>query len=441
MRLFKNFRPKETKYAYTHQGLFSQPVSEAPLFISPSQTMGYYKRVAPLAAAVNLISDECSSIDLALQDCETNEFIYDSDFTKFLYKPNPDEIYSEFIKALCTFYAVTGNTYIMVSASSPVTKPLEMYVVNPQFITIIGDYLPYTYLYTSFSRSFEFTRKEDPKYGLRYLSQDGKLELIHIKTFNPDMGSATYTGMSPLTPIWYELEQYINQSQHNLSVLKNGANPGAIVSFKELVSDDARQRITTQLNNQYGGAINSGRTIVVDGSTVDYKPMGMNNKDMDFIDMRREMIKMIYSALKIPLPLVSAESMTMNNYAQAQMNLYDNVVIPLMKKIAQELQKAFFPRFGIDPQKYEVSFDERMIPALRERYNMNIERMEKSGKFSINEIRTLYGYDGIQEGGDDVRQPANLLTVGAVENDESSDMEDDLIESYDKAIKAAKKCP
>lgn len=333
MRLFKYFsRRVELKSAFQSQGLFNQGSFNIPKVVEPVKAINYYKAIAPLATAINMISDECAAIDLALQDASNGEFIYDHPINKFLFNPNPDTTYNEFLKTLTAFYTLTGNAYIQITAKSPVSEPFEMYCINPQFIKITGDIIAETYTYTSANYTVEFHRKETPK-SIRYFNKDGTSELIHIKNFNPDIGSTIYTGISPLNAIWYELEQYANQSIHNLSLLNNSARPSGILVSKDALSDDSRQRLVAQLNNNNMGASNAGRPMLVDGADIGWQQTSMTNKDMDFLELRREITKMIYSALKIPLPLVSAETMTMNNYIQAQLSLYDNVVLPLMRKV------------------------------------------------------------------------------------------------------------
>ena len=68
------------------------------------------------------------------------------------------------------------------------------------------------------------------------------------------------------------------------------------------------------------------------------------------------------------------------------------------------------PRFKMAREE-RLTYDENSISALAPIRSENIIQKRQSGVLTINEIRTLYGYEAI-EGGDQLYQPFNLVAIG-----------------------------
>jgi hypothetical protein len=131
---------------------------------------------------------------------------------------------------------------------------------------------------------------------------------------------------------------------------------------------------------------------------------------MDYINMMDRITKQCYNKLNIPLPLVEAKSMTMNNYAEAKLVLYDLNILPFATMIAKEESTLLMRRYD-KTGDYELSYDPKEIKALQllrdERNKVKLD----SKVLTVNESRALFELDET-EGGDVIYQPLNLVPLG-----------------------------
>jgi HK97 family phage portal protein len=398
-KLFKSSNPvkKEFKSAWGNGFSYIDQIwSLGKQNISFYNCIYYYQQCAPLFSGIQLISDEVAGIEPYLFDENKNEFIEKHPLLDLLYHPNADSTGSEFMEQMAAFYLITGNCYIV--ASGTVNRPpLELWVIPPQYVTITAGSDGYAETITvapNTNTSDTFTRKEvDGRF--RYYSSNDK-EVWHIKEFNPLQGFNYLYGMSKLTPIWYEIEQYINSSIHNLSLLKRGArSSGALTSEREL-SDDEFMRLSEQIDRFYAGAQNAGRPLLLE-SGIDFKEMSVTNKDMDFLELKKNVTYSIYTALKIPLPLISPEHMTMSNYENANLTLYDNAILPLVNRLYHELTVFLMPRYP-NSENLCIAYSPDEITALEPRRVTDLKQIKEIGVLTVNEIRAKMGYEPLQGG-------------------------------------------
>lgn len=387
----------------------------------------YYQQCAPLYTAIQLIADEVADLNPYLFDPVKNEFIKDNPLLKLLHNPNADVTGSEFFEQLTAYFLITGNVFI-VAIGNVNRDPLELWVVPPQFVTLSagGDgYTETIQVNPNTSFSYTFTRKEvDGRF--RYYCDDDK-EIWHIKEFNPLQGNNNLYGMSKLMPIWYEIEQYIHASAHNLSLLARGARPsGALVSEREL-SDDEFMRLSEQSDRFNAGAQNAGRLLLLEGG-VDFREMSITNKDMDFLELKKNVTYAIYTALKIPLPLISPEHMTLSNMESSKLSLYDNAILPMANRIYYELTNFLMPRYQKN-QGLEIAYSPDEITALEPRRAEDISKLKEAGVLTVNELRAKMGYEPLQ-GGDSL-----FGTMGETPIAQDNYTADEPVKPYPKSIK------
>jgi HK97 family phage portal protein len=217
--------------------------------------------------------------------------------------------------------------------------------------------------------------------------------------------------MSNLTPIFYEIEQYIEASIHNTSLLRRGARVSGALQSDNNLTDEQFMRLQEQVNNFYSGSDNAGRPLLLEAG-MNFTEMSMNNKDMDFLELKKNVTYMIYNALKIPLPLISPEHSTLSNMEIAKLNLYDNAILPIARRIYTELSIFLLPRYRKDNEltRYRLSYSPGEITALEPRRNDELNKLNELGILTINELRAKIGYEPL-EGGDNVLSRFNQTTV------------------------------
>lgn len=380
--------------------------------LSAYQAILYYQQAYPLFNAIDIIAQEMMAIEPMLYNKQKKQFVDQHPLLDLLQKPNCDSTYSEFIYRFVGFYLLTGNNYCI--ATGEINRPpLELFIVPPQAVTISpgSDGLADNMNVGLFNGGYVFKRLED-KNRFRFVTYGQ--EIYQTKTFNPMNSTAALYGMSRLNSIYYEIEQYLAASIHNLSMLEKGANPSLVLTSDNALTDEQFQRLQEQMNRFYSGARNSGRAMILENGFTPER-LTISNKDMDFATLKKDVTLNIFNTLRIPLPLISPDNMTLANMETAKLNLYDNAVLPLASVIFQELTNFLIPRFK-NSENLKLTYDEGQIIALEPRRNEQLKIKKEMGVLTINEIRREMGYEDI-EGGDIVYIASNHMPLNS-SNDE-----------------------
>jgi HK97 family phage portal protein len=244
---------------------------------------------------------------------------------------------------------------------------------------------------------------------LRYFSGNLR-ELIQIRNYST-RNNSLLRGQSPLLAASKEVRQHILGGTHNISILEKGGRVSLIFHFDADMDDEDFEEAKTRVREQYGGAGNAGEIGVTAGGELSIKEVGINNRDMDFSVLQKMAVKSVTLQYHVPLPLVTDERQTLNNYREGKLALYDDAVIPLSKRIFGGLGDTLLPRYGVDPSRARITFDPDQVSALVARRNEEVGKRQKIGVESDNEIRAYLGKEPY-EGGDVILKSASLIPAG-----------------------------
>jgi len=387
----------------------------------------YYCKIAPVYNAIQMIAKEFSMINSEILDIAKNQYypleqrdIPLSAALDVLHNPNQNETRSTFFEQLAIDFHAVGEAFIYATALDEDSPILELYKLDPLYMMVgMGDNdgYPLFYQFNGVYYTLKFNKRiTDGR--VRYITDDGTKELLHLKNYNPfstrSSGSVNFTGLSPLQPLYLEIEQYLHANVHNLSTLKNGARPAAALLLEENLTDEQFISLQTQIRNFYQGAINSGNVVILEGlsnGSKEFKELSITNKDMDFAVLRRENRQMMYRLLNIPLPMVETESQKYSNFAESRAVLIHMAVLPFATKIFNALSKFLQPRYaGEEKEKYIISYNAERIVALGVVYTAEAKEKISTGAFTLNEGRHLFGLPPI-DGGDTLYTPLNMIPI------------------------------
>lgn len=389
--------------------------------LAAHQAILYYQRCAPVATAIDLINKNVASVSPIVYNPNTDEYIDNHPVLDLLQNPNADSTYQEFIKRVSMFLNLTGTAYINCDKNKSNSKPVAINVIPTSAVTPIPGSDGYPEAFTvSFYSSSKTYKRYMKNSRFRFYSDDGK-ELYQIKTVNPDLTNYSLIGLSPLQPISMDIEQLIAAATHNLSLLKRGASLGGIVTTEQELSDEQFQRFKSQFNEQYVGEDNSGR-IMLGEMIKDFKQWQQNNKDMDFLELKKNVTESIYNRLSIPLPLVSSDTMTMANLDAAKLDLYDNCIKHQVTSLFQELTLFLMDKYK-GSEDYLITYDESKIDALMPRRIETLKQQKDIGINTPNELRKVLWYNNLDEGGDSLYLPSNLVPIAEIQPEEDGDEE------------------
>ena len=395
------------------------------------RALKFYDDAAPVATAIDWINDEFKTLSLLLK--QGDKFVNDAEILKFLQNPNDDMVQEDFLETLGAYFLICNEVY-MVATGAPGRPLAELIVISPEYIQVKKDDAGYINQINIQRDGFanEVFKRADTEY--RFFNKDKSAEIWQIKGFsargdnivsNSDFSVnnniTSGRGRSKLSSIHREINQYIEVATHNLSTLDNGMVPSGVLTAPENVSltDEQFERIRSQVVNFYSGAKNAGKVLILDNGLI-FTPLSVNAKDMDFKELTKAVTITIFNRYKVPLPLISAENMTLANMETAKLNLYDNCVIPLANRLLREVTGFLAPRFGLTDNDLIVA-DLDNVSALQPRRNEQLKIKKELNIYTINELRQEGGDLPIKEGGDIVYITNNLVPVGTDMTPEPTD--------------------
>ena len=427
-RLF-NTKTSETKNS-NMMGYFGVGTEEAKVYKYQDLAKEGYLKNAIVYRCVNEISKGASAVPLLLKNGD--EIVEQHPLIDLLNRPNPLQSYSEFFNSLFGYVLLSGNAYILKVGAEQGT-PKELHQLRPDRMIIkgSGNAIPDRYEYILNGR-LQKTYLID--------QVNGYSEVKHVKLWNP---LDDYYGLSPMSAAAVEVDQFNMSSKHNVNLLQNGARPSGAVIFKPQddagfaanLSESQRQQLLTDLNNRFSGAGNAGRPMLLEGD-FDWKEMGLTPKDMDFHRLKNMAATDIALCFGVPSQLVGVpDAQTYANVSEARLALYEETIIPHLRKIQSDLNEWLVPLYD---DRLKLEFDIDSIPALSERKRKTYENVTsavREGIMTRNEAREQIGLSPV-DGADGLYISANLfpLTDEAVPEVENPINDEDL-EDYEEEDK------
>jgi len=377
---------------------------------TPSQALALYEESTTVSVPINMVADAFSVLVPVLQ--VGDKVVREHPVLDLLRRPSPWHDRLLFLEVLSKNYLVTGELHV-VALGAVAQPPKELHPVSPKSMTPVraseGDWAArWLCSGTTLPGAYEST---PVRAGREVRYYDGPLrELWTTRNFST-RDNSLLRGQSLLVSAAREARQSILGAAHNVSLLEKGGRVSLVFHFNEDMNEDDFEEVKERVRLQYGGASQAGEIGVTAGGKLDIKEVGVNNKDMDFARLEMMAKKALALQYHVPLPLVSDERMTFNNYAEAKLALYDDAVIPLAGKVLGSLSDFLLPRYGMDPAKARLTFDQEQVTALVTRRNKELLDRKAVGVESHNELRSLLGREPY-EGGDVVLVPANMVPAG-----------------------------
>ncbi|MGE5534104.1 MAG: phage portal protein, partial [Acidobacteriota bacterium] len=265
----------------------------------------------------------------------------------------------------------------------------ELYALRPDRMKVVPwpDGWPQAYEYTVGGSSVRFDQNAAVP------------PILQLAFFNP---VDDYYGLSPLEAAAIAVDTHNAASSWNKALLDNAARPsGALIYTAEegsILSDAQFERLKKELGDQYQGAANAGRPLVLDGG-LDWKPMSLSPKDMDFMEAKHAAAREIALAFGVPPMLLAIPGdNTYSNYQEANRVFWRQTVLPLANRIGAALAQWLEPAFG----NVTLAVDIDKIDALSADRAALWDRVTRAPFLTLNEKRAATGY-GALEGGDVVQ--------------------------------------
>ncbi len=225
----------------------------------------------------------------------------------------------------------------------------------------------------------------------RFIENDiatGRCGLYHLRLFHPH---DDIYGYAPMEAAGRAIDIHNEGARWVKALLDNSARPSGALVYQgaqgsERLSSDQFDRLKDELEQAHSGADRAGRPMLLEGG-LDWKAMSLSPTDMDFLNARREAAREIALAFGVPPMLLGIPGdNTYSNYREANLAFWRIVILPLVKKTAQGLERWMRPHFGDD---VKISVDMDAIPALFEERAALWSRLSNASFLTDDERRQM----------------------------------------------------
>lgn len=336
--------------------------------------------------AIDMVSSAAASVKIKLYTLNANGTRREAKkhpVMDIVRQPNPAQATGEFFQALYHFYQISGNAFIQAVGPKD-GAPSELHLLRPDRVSVIAgkNALPAGYRYTVGNQVRDFPVD-------RFT---GRSRILHVRSFHP---LNDWYGLSPVEAAAYSIDQHNHSGAWNQALLQNGARPsGALVVRGDsasggTLSEDQYARMRQQIDEQFAGAENAGRPLLLEGG-LEWKEMSMTPKDMDFVEAKHSSARDIALAFGVPPQLLGIPGdNTYANLQEARLALWEQTVVPMAQRTIDTLNNWLAPMFG---GGMELAVDTDGISALAVRNQAIWDRVERASFLTENEKRAAVGY-------------------------------------------------
>ncbi len=274
-----------------------------------------------------------------------------------------------------------GNAYVEVALGAG-GLPVALYALRPERITIESDAggWPLAYLYRAGSSLTRYPAE----------TRGDQAGLIHLKGYHP---LDDWYGLGCLGAAAAAVEIHNGAARWNQALLDNAARPSGALVYDpgdgSALSAAQFTRLKDQMGEQYMGAANAGRPMLLDGG-MKWQPLSLTPAEMGFVRVRDTAAREIALAFGVPPMLLGLPGdATFSNYKEANVALWRLTLLPLAAKILGGLSRRlqdWWPELHLD-------LDRDQIPALAGDREKLWGQVTAADFLSDAEKRTMLGLD------------------------------------------------
>lgn len=353
-----------------------------------------YSKSVYVFRAVKIIADTVGSIDYSLHRITNTkgdvQEVQMHPILDLLYRPNPFQTWSQFIKITSTNKSLTGEAYWHKVRNNS-GQVVELWNVRPDLMRPIAHA-------TEYISHYEFTAQGN-------ITRFEVGDVVHLFDTNP---ANNRTGASALQAAKdrVQVEEYANEYQRNFFL--NNARPDALLSNPETWSDEQKAEMRLDWNQKFQGRGKNSKIAFLEGGT-QYQQVSTTQKEMDFIESMKFTRDDILVAFGVPKGLVVADDVNLANAEMAMRAFMINTIDPEAKQIFEAINEQLIRKdFG---EEYFIEYVSP-IPEKREAIALEIKELTDL-VYTRNESRMRLGLEPV-EGGDSLLSEFSKVPLKAV---------------------------
>jgi len=332
---------------------------------------------------VRMIAEAAASVEWLLYEDEhelTRHPLLD-----LLARPNPAQDGRSLMEAFYGHLYIAGNAYMEAASLDGTVR--ELHALRPDRMRVVmGESgWPDAYEYTIGGRSVRFNQDAAPL-----------PPIMHMRMFNP---TDDHYGLSPLEAAARAVDIHNAAGGWNKALLDNSARPSGALIYNGGdaggLTEEQFDRLKTELETSYQGAVNAGRPLVLEGG-LDWKPLSLTPRDMQHIELKDVAARDIALAFGVPPMLLGIPGdNTFANYAEANRTFWRQTVLPLVTRTAAAISHWVSPVWG---DRIMLGLDADKIEALSGERQALWTRVQQAQFLTVNEKRMAVGYGPLPDG-------------------------------------------
>jgi HK97 family phage portal protein len=377
------FRAPEAKASRTAQLVALQSQGRArwtPRDTTALAREGYMKN-AIVHRAVRLVAENVAAVAWLAYDGNAEHDTHP--LLDLVARPNPRQDGAAFLKGVVAHLQLAGNAYI--EAVTLDGRPRELYALRPDRMRVVPgpDGWPEAYEYHVAGRSVRFEQAQ------------ALPPILHLTHFHP---LDDHYGLAPLEAAAIAVDTHNAAAAWNKALLDNAARPSGALIYsgpeQAVLSDGQYERLKRELSDEYQGARNAGRPLLLEGG-LDWKAMSLSPKDMDFLEAKHNAAREIALSFGVPPMLLGIPGdNTYANYQEANRAFFRATVLPIASRIGAALSQWLSPAFG----GVRLAIDTDRIEALSADRAALWARVTAAPFLTLNEKRIAVGYAPVAGG-------------------------------------------
>ena len=339
--------------------------------------------------AVRMIAEAAASVSFLLYDGRKE--LVDHPLMRLMTTPNPRDSGTVLREALIGYLLVSGNAYLEAVCDAGQVR--EIYALRPDRMRVVpgGDGWPAAYDYHVNGQSVQFDQDAVPV-----------PQILHLTLFHP---LNDHYGLSPMEAAAASIDIHNAAGGWNKALLDNAARPSGALVYAgppgATLGAEQFERLKNELEASFQGSANAGRPLLLEGG-LDWKPLSLTPKDMDFMEAKSAAARDIALAFGIPPMLLGLPGdNTYANYAEANRIFWRQTVIPLSSRIATSITHWLAPVYG----HVTLQPDLDRIDALSLERDALWARLGKADFLTDDEKREAVGYGPLHAAGTVKGQP------------------------------------
>lgn len=223
------------------------------------------------------------------------------------------------------------------------------------------------------------------------------------------LGSNGVTGLSPIALARESIGTSIAVEGHGASTFKNGVNPSIVLSMDGAMTDDAFERLKSQLDSGNAGYGNAGKPFLGEHGLKPYA-ISMSNTDAQFIESRKFQAEDIARWYRVPPHMIGLlDKATFSNIEQQSLDFVINTLRPWLVRIESTMMRDLLSQSEQQRLFLSHSVEGLLRGDIETRFKAYGTAIDK-GFYSRNEVRLLENKQPVDGLGEFVL-PVNIETI------------------------------